>query len=85
MRTPNGVWAVYRARQAVGNPGEGGVIASPHRQREAQCLLQPLESFANGGERQAHRGRLPLVVSGSDPEPGPPAGEHVEGGDGLDQ
>jgi hypothetical protein len=46
MRTPNDVWVVYWARQTVMNPLEGGVIARPHREREAQRLFQPLEAFA---------------------------------------
>jgi hypothetical protein len=60
-------------------------VAAPHLQADLQGLLEPLEPLADRGERDAQPARLLLVPGGADAEPGTPAGQHVQRGDGLGQ
>jgi hypothetical protein len=62
---------------------ERGIVAGPHPGRDLQRLLEPIESLGHRRQRQAQG--LRLLAAGADPEPRPATGEHVEGGDGLDQ
>ena len=66
-------------------PVERPGVAVPHVGGELQQLLEAAEAFRSRFERQADHGGLVGVVAGADAEPGSAAGEHVEGGDGLDQ
>jgi hypothetical protein len=84
-RTLDGERAAVRPAQPVVRPLEPGVVAGPHPGGDLQRLLQPLEPLGDRGHVQAHGRRLLGLVARAQPEPGPSTGEHVEGGDRLDQ
>src|SRR5688572_25785303 len=52
--------------------------------RHAERVLQPTEAFAEWRHREDQAGRLLLVPSRADAEPGPTAREHVQRGVRLD-
>jgi hypothetical protein len=58
--------------------GERGAVVCPHVEGELHDLLETLEALADRGQGDVHRARLLLVVAGTEPEPGPSAGQHVE-------
>src|SRR5579864_2600566 len=67
-------------------PGVGllaAVLALPHGQADLQCFLEPLEPFRDWREGNAQPSTLQFVPGGTDPEPGPAAGEDVQGGHRL--
>jgi hypothetical protein len=66
-------------------PGERCLVAGPHPGGDLEGFLQPLEPLGNRRQRQAHGLRLLAVVAGPQPQPGPSARQHVQGGDRLDQ
>ena len=66
-------------------PPLGTVLALPHRVGDLECLLEQLEAFAEGREREPERLGLLLVPGGPDAEGGAAAGEHVERGVDLGQ
>src|SRR4051794_22826238 len=58
----------------------GPALALEHAVGDRERLLEHLESFAEGRERETERPRFVLVPRRSDPEPGPAARQDVEGG-----
>jgi hypothetical protein len=61
------------------------LVPAPHLQADLQRLLQPLEPLRDRRERDAQPAGLLVVPGRPDAEPGPAAGEHVEGGHDLRQ
>jgi hypothetical protein len=59
------------------------VVVAGHLQEDLQRLLESLEPLCGRRERQAEADRLVLVPRGTDAEPRPAAGEHVERRDAL--
>ena len=62
---------------------EAGLVALPHAYAELERVLEPIEPFRKGWERDAERSRFRLVPRGADPEHRAAAGKDVEGGHGL--
>jgi hypothetical protein len=60
-------------------------VAHPHAGAHLERILEQVETSGEGRERDSQAVALLLVVAGPDAEPGPPPGEHVEGGHGLGQ
>ena len=60
-------------------------VAGPHLVGDLQRLLQPLEPLGQRAGTARPAQVLALVPGRADAEPGATAGEHVEGGDGLDE
>ncbi len=61
------------------------VVRVPHLVGDLQRLFQALEALLKRREGYAQPVVLALEPGGADPQPGAPAGEHVEGRDLLDQ
>src|SRR5215203_4314044 len=61
------------------------LLAAPHPEGYLERLLQHLEAFFLRREGDAEPRCLLWVVAGADAEAGPPAGEHVQCGNRLDE
>jgi von Willebrand factor type A domain len=74
---------VQRPPQLVVLPLVRLLVIGPHLQADLHRLLEPLEPLADRGKREAEPARLLLVPAGTDAQPRPPAGQHVQRGDDL--
>jgi len=83
VRFAQRLWRVQRSFQLEVPAVIGGLVAAPHLQADLQRLLQPLEPLGHRRERDAQPAGLLLVPGRADAQPGPPAGQHVQGGHGL--
>ena len=63
---------------------EGGLVSGGQPPVQLEQLGEPVEPLGRRWHRQPHRLGLARVPN-SDAEPGPPAGEDVQGRGGLDQ
>jgi hypothetical protein len=61
------------------------LVALPHLVGDLQGFLQLLETLGGGGEGYAQAAALLLVPAGADAQRGAAAGQHVQGGDDLEQ
>jgi hypothetical protein len=76
---------VEGAVELVVLPGIRALVVRPHLEADLQRFLEPLEPLTGRRERHPEGTVLSLVPGGPDAQPGPSAGEDVEGGDGLGQ